>query len=154
MNTLPIRNGSEIAISASIPAQAPPATLWSSTSADDILSVYADFDPLMLRLIAGRTTEIATHPIYDKEPIERWADHRIVLLGDAAHPMAPMNGQGANQAIQDADALAAALSGRQWDDLAPGLWAYQSTRAPVTARIQRLSRQPPPALMRVLKAAR
>ena len=145
LNLLPIRNGAEIAISAVIPAKRPPETLWTSTSADDLLSVYAEFDPLVIRLLEGRTVEITTHPIYDKEPIARWADRRIVLLGDAAHPMAPMNGQGANQAIQDADALAFAL--RNSGDLASALADYQAIRAPITARIQTLSRTPPPNMM-------
>ena len=74
------------------------------------------------------------------------------LLGDAAHPMAPMNGQGANQALQDADALAVALGGRH--DLASALMDYQTIRAPVTARIQLLSRRPPPSLIRMAQASR
>jgi salicylate hydroxylase len=146
MNLIPIRNGSEIAISAAIPAEAPPEKLWSATTTDEISSLYADFDPLLTRLIKGRCTEITTHPIYDKVPIAKWAEGHIVLLGDAAHPMAPMNGQGANQAIQDGGVLATVLSARQRDDLAAALAEYQSVRAPVTARIQTQSRQPPPSL--------
>ena len=154
INLIPIRNGTEVAISAGIPAQTPPESLWSSTPADAVLSVYADFDPLITRMIEGRTIEITTHPIYDKAPIGNWFDGHVVLLGDAAHPMAPLNGQGANQAIQDGVALAAALCGRFGDDLASALADYQSMRAPVTARIQTLSRKPPPALARFMAAQR
>ena len=146
---LPIRNGAEVAISAPVPTQDPPEMLYSSITADALLSVYADFDPLITRIIEGRTVDITTHPIYDKNPIERWTDGHVVLLGDAAHPMSPMNGQGANQAIQDGDALAAALVGRHRDDLAAALADYQAVRAPVTARIQTLSRKPPPSLGRM-----
>ncbi len=149
---LPIRNGAEVAISAAIPTPTPPKELWSATTADELLSVYADYDPVITRLIQGRTVEITTHPIYDKEPIEQWVDRHVVLLGDAAHPMAPMNGQGANQAIQDASALATALSGVGLDDLPSALAEYQSERAPVTARIQRLSRTPPKSLSRLMQA--
>jgi salicylate hydroxylase len=108
---------------------------------------------LITRMIEGRIVDITTHPIYDKDPIQRWADGHIVLVGDAAHPMAPMNGQGANQAILDADALAAALSVRHGDDLPSSLARYQDVRAPVTARIQTLSRTPPPSLARLMEAA-
>ena len=154
MNLIPIRSGTEIAISAAIPTPTPPETLWSSTSAEEILFIYAEFDPLIARLIKGRIADITTHPIYDKAPIDRWADGHIVLLGDAAHPMAPMNGQGANQAIQDGIALATALCGRRRDELAVALAEYQSVRAPVTAQIQRLSRKPPPEMARFMGGMR
>ncbi|WP_428542747.1 FAD-dependent monooxygenase [Rhodopila sp.] len=83
-----------------------------------------------------------------------WADRRVVLLGDAAHPMSPMNGQGANQAIQDAGALAAAMVGQHRNDLPGALAEYQAARASVTARIQTQSRKPPSALTRLMAAAR
>ena len=153
MNMIPIRGGTEVAVSAGVPTPAPPDKLWAAASADDIMSLYADFDPLMARLIEGRIVGITTQPIYDKEPIRRWADGHVVLLGDAAHPMAPMNGQGANQAIQDAHALAAALTGRRHGDLASALAQYQDARAPVTNRIQMLSRKPPPSLSRLMENA-
>jgi salicylate hydroxylase len=153
VNMIPIRGGTEVGISAGVPTPMPPKDLWSAVSADEIMSMYADFDPLITRMIEGRIVDITTHPIYDKDPIQRWADGHIVLVGDAAHPMAPMNGQGANQAILDADALAAALSVRHGDDLPSSLARYQDVRAPVTARIQTLSRTPPPSLARLMEAA-
>jgi salicylate hydroxylase len=141
--TLPIRGGREVAIDAVIPTEIPPEHLWSSTSPDDLLSVYKDFDPLIAELIRNRTVDVTTHPVYDKDPIHTWTDGRVVLLGDAAHPMAPLQGQGANQAIQDAGALADVLTGVHRDDQMAALRAYQSARSPVTERLQILSRKPP-----------
>ena len=138
---LPIHDA--VAIDAVIPAETPPETLWSSTSDEEILSCYAGFDPLIAKLIEGRTVDVTTHPVYDKDPIDRWVDGRIVLMGDAAHPMTPMQGQGANQAIQDAGALAAVLAGVVDDDRPQALDRYQSERMPVTARLQLASRRPP-----------
>ena len=48
--------------------------------------------------------------ICDREPIERWHAGRVVLIGDAAHPMTPNLGQGAGQAIEDAVVLDACLA--------------------------------------------
>lgn len=152
--SLPIRNGTEITLNFAFGAEKPPDQLWYSMSADALMPFYTDFDPLVTRLLEGRIAPITSHAIYDKEPITQWADRHIVLLGDAAHPMSPMNGQGANQAIQDGGALAAALSGRYPDDLTSALADYQSVRAPATARIQMLSRKPPPSLVGVAPAAK
>jgi salicylate hydroxylase len=44
--------------------------------------------------------------MYDREPISSWADRRLALTGDAAHPMLQYLAQGACQALEDADCLA------------------------------------------------
>lgn len=43
---------------------------------------------------------------YDKEPIQHVRQGRVWLVGDAAHPMSPFQGQGANMAMLDALKLA------------------------------------------------
>jgi 2-polyprenyl-6-methoxyphenol hydroxylase-like FAD-dependent oxidoreductase len=57
---------------------------------------------------------------------DRWHDERIVLVGDAAHAMAPNLGQGANSALVDAAVLFDAL--REAPDLATGLADYAARR--------------------------
>lgn len=58
----------------------------------------------------------------------RWSDGRVVLLGDAAHAMAPNLGQGANSALVDAAVLLDEL--RRSSSLADALAAYQARRRP------------------------
>ncbi|MEU2653785.1 FAD-dependent monooxygenase [Streptomyces sp. NPDC007325] len=73
-------------------------------------------------------------PLYDRLPITDWVHGRIVLLGDAAHPMLQYLAQGACQALEDAVALGRALRdhGRPEDAFA----SYAALRTERTARIQ------------------
>jgi len=75
----------------------------------------------------------------DRDPIERWIDGRVALLGDAAHPMLQYFAQGACQAMEDAVCLSHVLA-EHADDPEAALDAYRAQRFPRTARVQLLSR--------------
>src|SRR6186713_3640389 len=74
----------------------------------------------------------------DRDPVERWIDGRVALLGDAAHPMLQYFAQGACQAMEDAVCLSHMLAAH--DDHAAALEAYRAQRFPRTARVQMMSR--------------
>jgi salicylate hydroxylase len=60
------------------------------------------------RDVIGAATELRRWPLFDRNPAPRWSVERVVLLGDAAHPVLPFLAQGAALAIEDASALGAA----------------------------------------------
>jgi salicylate hydroxylase len=64
----------------------------------------------------------------------------LTLLGDAAHPMLPHAGQGANQAIEDGVALAAVLSRADRTSAPRALLVYERLRREHTAGVQLKSR--------------
>ena len=66
----------------------------------------------------------------DRDPVERWIDGRVALLGDAAHPMLQYFAQGACQAMEDAVCLSHMLG--QYEDHATALEpiARNAFRAP------------------------
>lgn len=50
--------------------------------------------------------------LFDRPEQVRWVRDRLVLIGDAAHPMLPFMAQGAAQALEDVAALVRHLEGR------------------------------------------
>jgi 2-polyprenyl-6-methoxyphenol hydroxylase-like FAD-dependent oxidoreductase len=76
--------------------------------------------------------------IHDRSPIMRWADGRVVLLGDAAHPMTPNLGQGGCQAIEDAVVLSRALA--RHDGVSAAFHEYEAARVRRANDVVRRSR--------------
>ncbi|GAA4611822.1 3-hydroxybenzoate 6-hydroxylase [Actinoallomurus liliacearum] len=79
-------------------------------------------------------------PMYDRLPIPKWVDGRLVLTGDAAHPMLQYLAQGACQAIEDAHCLAGELKDAAEPDWADALKRYEAERTERTARVQGTAR--------------
>ena len=71
-----------------------------------------------------------------RDPLDRWGDGAVTLLGDAAHPVLPYTAQGAALALEDAVALGLALN-RSTDPVA-SLRLYERTRSPRTRSIIRM----------------
>ena len=95
--------------------------------------------PIRAIIEATPPERILRTDILDRPPIDRWHDGRVVLLGDAAHPMTPNIGQGASQAIEDAIVLDRGLAGHE--SLADALTAYEQRRVGRANGIVRASRQ-------------
>jgi salicylate hydroxylase len=80
-------------------------------------------------------------PMIDRDPIAQWTRNRVVLMGDAAHPMLQYLAQGACQAIEDAACLANKMAEvRDSRDYAKAFTAYQQARYLRTGRVQTTAR--------------
>ncbi|MFD3619377.1 3-hydroxybenzoate 6-monooxygenase [Streptomyces sp. NPDC058676] len=108
------------------------------TSTEQVLDEFPD-----LGTTAGRLLRLGDNwkswVLCDREPVDRWVDGRVALLGDAAHPMLQYAAQGACMALEDAvllgdltDCPPHALSGR--------LAVWNAARSRRTAKAQSVAR--------------
>ena len=72
--------------------------------------------------------------------LERWAEGKVTLLGDACHPMTPYMAQGAAMAIEDAAVLSRCLDGVEREGIANAFRRFEATRKERTSRVQQTSR--------------
>lgn len=77
----------------------------------DLAMQYAKYHPLVKDIINSTPIKsINTAEITDLKPSYHWYSKQVCLIGDAAHATTPNLGQGACQAIEDADMLAECLN--------------------------------------------
>jgi 6-hydroxynicotinate 3-monooxygenase len=114
---------------------------WSAKGDVEVLrAAFVGFHDQVQRVLAA-CPEVHKRPLVDREPLERWVDGNVALLGDACHPMTPYMAQGAAMAIEDAAVLSRCLEDVERDGVADALVRYEATRSERTARVQLTSRQ-------------
>ncbi|RAL10177.1 FAD/NAD(P)-binding domain-containing protein [Aspergillus homomorphus CBS 101889] len=67
-------------------------------------------DPVVCALLQGIRVQ-SVWPTWTAAPLASWARDSIILVGDAAHALPSTSGQGASQALEDAEALGLLLRG-------------------------------------------
>ncbi len=103
-------------------------------------------DPVVFKILFGRC--------------RRWSAPRLMLLGDAAHPMSPIRAQGINLALRDAivaaNHLVPAIRSGRIEALESAVGRIHAERAPEIEQSQRyqvaLAEPPPPARSPLLRA--
>ena len=79
--------------------------------------------------------------LVDRDPLGKWHDRNVTLLGDACHPMTPYMAQGAAMALEDAAVLSRLVAeAESRADLADAFRRLEATRKPRTSRVQLTSR--------------
>ena len=141
--TFPVRGGREVSYDVTLHSERAGEESWTAvTDTATVADGLVGFDPVVSRIVLAGMGPVTAYSIHDREPVTGWTAGRVTLLGDAAHPMLPFQGQGANQAIQDAAALAETLAPalHAGTDVHAALRAYEDIRAPCTAHFQHKSR--------------
>ncbi len=123
-------------ILASVPSGEVHRESWTeSGDIDELRASFADLEPRAQAMMDQIDTAFLTGMFY-RDPIDRWTDRRVTLMGDAAHPMVPFLAQGACQGIEDAWVLATMLEHYGEDNLETALEEYEQRRRPRTTRVQ------------------
>jgi salicylate hydroxylase len=137
----PLRAGRLLNFVCFVPADKAMRESWSAPGDPDALrAAFAGWAAPVTGLLRQVDTTF-WWGLYDREPLEQWTNGRLALLGDAAHPMLPHLGQGANQSIEDAFALAAVLKDASAADMPAALRHYAQVRRRRTDVVQNNSRR-------------
>ncbi|MGB7479238.1 MAG: flavin-dependent oxidoreductase [Burkholderiaceae bacterium] len=117
-----------------------PATDWNRKVDKSVFaSAFADWkwDWIDIPALIDGAQAIYEFPLVDRDPLPRWTEGRVTLLGDAAHPMYPIGSNGSAQAILDARYLADCLLPcvAAGADVNYQLREYEAERLPRTAGI-------------------
>jgi 2-polyprenyl-6-methoxyphenol hydroxylase-like FAD-dependent oxidoreductase len=132
---------SEVYFVTSVPEPAEWLTRESWSAKGDVSELrraYAGFHP-DVRAVLDACPDCHKWAILEREPLARWSDGRVALLGDACHPMTPYMAQGAATAIEDAAVLARCLDAVGGEDIEGAFRRYEAHRKPRTSLIQAIS---------------
>ena len=137
----PVRRGELVNYVGFVPTSDETIESWSAPGdRDELAASFTGWDPRVTDLLAKVET-CFWWGLYDRPPLPAWTNGRLVLLGDAAHPMLPHLGQGANQTIEDGVALAVFLERCVPGGIPAALQAYQAFRRARTDVVQAEARK-------------
>ncbi|EED24415.1 salicylate hydroxylase, putative [Talaromyces stipitatus ATCC 10500] len=113
-----------------------------SANLEKMLKIFSSFSSAILRLLSKvEPQSVRVWKLLDMDALPRFSDNRLVLIGDAAHPFLPHQGQGAAVAIEDAAALAVVLPlETAQSEIADRLELYNEIRYTRATTIQSFSR--------------
>lgn len=113
----------------------------------ELLDRFGRFHTRVPTIIASTPEEaILRHDVHDIDPLTRWCDHRLVLVGDAAHAASVAGGQGVSQALLDAAILGRTVAASSTDcgggePLVTALEQFDRHRRPAVTALQTSARR-------------
>jgi 2-polyprenyl-6-methoxyphenol hydroxylase-like FAD-dependent oxidoreductase len=135
-----------------------PRTLWWSTATSPLDSkdqmaatTKADIQQRLMGLhgdwaypvpqLIQSATDILNVAIHDVPSLPRWSVGRTIIIGDAAHAVAPHSGQGASMALEDAQYLAKLLAESNGNQLERVFSDFEQHRRPRTDAVIAMGRR-------------
>ena len=132
----PVRHGTMVNYVGFVPTDEEMKESWSAPGDAEVLRrEFRGWDP-RIGAVLDAVDQTFRWALYDREPLPTWTKGRLTLLGDAAHPMLPHLGQGANQSIEDGMALATMLAQAPSAGVPAMLAAYERLRRERVAEVQ------------------
>lgn len=119
-------------------AEWPAGVSMVDSSREEMREAFDGFHPDIQHLI-DVSPSITKWPLLERDPLPLWSRGRLVLLGDACHPMKPHMAQGAAMAIEDAAMLARCLDEVGIADYANAFALYEANRAARASKVQLVS---------------
>jgi salicylate hydroxylase/6-hydroxynicotinate 3-monooxygenase len=135
-----VSGGREVYFTTSVPEDWRVESWSARGDVEEVRSAFEGFHG-DVRKILEACPEVHKWAIYERDPLPAWSRGRVVLLGDACHPMTPYMAQGAATSMEDAAVLARCLQGAGPDGIVEAFQRYEGARKPRTSRIQLESRR-------------
>ena len=133
-------NRDEVYFVTSVPEPEFTVESWSATG--DLATLRAAFVGFheQVRRVVEACPRVHKWAIVDRDPLPRWSEGRMALLGDAGHPMTQYMAQGAATAMEDAVVLTRCIEAEPGDPSA-AFRRYEKVRQRRTSQIQGTSQK-------------
>jgi 6-hydroxynicotinate 3-monooxygenase len=116
----------------------PAGVPFMESSREEMKEAFAGWHPDIQHLI-DVSPSISKWPLLERDPLPLWSRGRMVLLGDACHPMKPHMAQGAAMAIEDAAMLTRCLDETGVSDYTNAFALYEANRSTRASKVQLVS---------------
>jgi len=105
---------------------------------DEMYSIFAGYHADVRHMLRQAPPEsVSKWALFERSPKFEFGNERVVLIGDACHPMRPFMSQGAAMALEDVAVLYRAISGAP--DFASAFSAYDAHRYERLSEVHRVS---------------
>jgi 6-hydroxynicotinate 3-monooxygenase len=108
------------------------------SSREEMEAIFGGSHPVVQALVDATET-VTKWPFWNRDPLNLWSRGRLVMLGDACHPMRPHMAQGACMAIEDAAILARCLQESGVAGYTDAFSLYEVTRRERATKVQTIS---------------